>query len=100
MIDLSTERRRRLTHRALPVLSALALLSAGAGLVVGSGTSSVEERTAAEFTRAWARQDFRAMYAKLDDASRRTYSLAQFRAAYRDAADTATLERVHAGKPG
>jgi peptidoglycan glycosyltransferase len=100
VIDLSAERRRRLTHRALPALGALALLSTGSGLMVGAGASSVEERTAADFARAWERQDFRAMYAKLDDASRRTYSLAQFRAAYRDAAATATVERVHALEPG
>jgi cell division protein FtsI/penicillin-binding protein 2 len=100
VIDLSAERRRRLTHRALPALAALALLSAGAGLVVGAGATSVEQRTAGEFTRAWERQDYRAMYAKLDRASRRTYSLAQFRAAYRDAAATATVERVHAGDAG
>jgi penicillin-binding protein A len=99
VIDLSAERRRRLTHRALPALGALALLSTGAGLVVGAGTTSVEQRTAGEFTRAWERQDFRAMYAKLDDASRRTYSLAQFRAAYRDAAATGSVERVQAGDP-
>jgi cell division protein FtsI/penicillin-binding protein 2 len=98
VIDLSTERRRRLTHRALPALGALALLSTGAGLMVGAGATSVEQRTAGDFTGAWERQDYRAMYAKLDDASRRAYSFAQFRAAYRDAAATATVERVHAGE--
>jgi peptidoglycan glycosyltransferase len=100
VIDLSSERRRRLTHRALPALGALALLSGGAGIVVGAGTTSVEQRTAGEFTQAWERQDYRAMYSKLDDASRRAYSLAQFRAAYSDAAATATVERVHAGEAG
>jgi penicillin-binding protein A len=100
VIDLSTERRRRLTHRALPALGALALLSTGAGLVVGAGATSVEQRTAGDFTRAWERQDYRAMYGKLDDASRRTYSFAQFRAAYRDAAATATVERVQANEAG
>ncbi len=98
MIDLSSERRRRLTHRALPALGALALLATGVGMMVGAGATSVEQRTAGDFTRAWERQDYRAMYAKLDDASRRTYSFAQFRAAYRDAAATATVERVHAGE--
>jgi peptidoglycan glycosyltransferase len=99
VIQLSTERRRRLTHRALPALGALALLSTGVGMMVGAGATSVEERTAADFTRAWERQDYRAMYAKLDDASRRAYSFARFRAAYRDAAATATVKRVHAGDP-
>jgi penicillin-binding protein A len=100
VIDLSAERRRRLTHRALPALGALAVLSTGAGLFVGAGATSVEERTAGEFARAWERQDYRAMYGKLDDASRSAYSFAQFRAAYRDAAATATIERVQARDPG
>ena len=40
------------------------------------------------------------MYALLDDASRRAYSAAEFRRAYRDAAATATVRRVDAGEPG
>ena len=100
MIDLSPERRRRLSHRALPALAALALLSATAGMVVGAGASSVSERTARKFTEAWERQNYRDMYALLDGASRRVYSLREFRRAYRDAGATATVERVEAGDPG
>jgi penicillin-binding protein A len=100
VIDLSSERRRRLSHRALPALTALALVSAAAGVVVGAGTSSVAERTARQFTEAWERQDYRDMYGLLDAASRRAYSLREFRQAYRDAGDTATVERVDAGDPG
>jgi cell division protein FtsI/penicillin-binding protein 2 len=99
VIQLSAERRRRLSHRALPALVALAALSAGAGMVVGAGTSSEEERTAEDFTRAWEHQDYRAMYAKLDDASRRAYRFGRFRRAYRAAAATATIERVQAAQP-
>ena len=73
MIDLSAERRRRLTHRALPALTALAVVSGAAGMVVGAGTSSAAERTAQRFTQAWERQDYAAMYALLDEASRRVY---------------------------
>src|SRR3982751_3118586 len=97
--EVSAERRRRLTHRALPALAALAFLSAGAGMVVGAGQASVEQRTALEFTRAWERQDYRAMYAKLDAASRRAYSFAEFRTAYRDTAATATLDAIDADDP-
>jgi cell division protein FtsI/penicillin-binding protein 2 len=100
VIPLSPERRRRLTHRALPALAGLALVSGGAGMVVGAGTESTAERTAARFTEAWARQDFRAMYALLDGASRRAHSLREFRQAYRDAAATGTIIRVEAGEPG
>jgi cell division protein FtsI/penicillin-binding protein 2 len=98
--EVSAERRRRLTHRALPALAALAFLSAGAGMVVGAGQTSVEQRTAREFARAWARQDYRAMYAKLDAASRRAYSFAEFRNAYRDAIATATIDTINADDPG
>jgi penicillin-binding protein A len=100
VIDLSAERRRRLSHRALPALAALAVISAGAGMMVGAGTSSAAERTAQRFADAWEGQDYRAMYALLDDASRRAYSAREFRRAYRDAGDTATLSRVEAGEPG
>ena len=99
MIDLSAERRRRLTHRALPALTALAVVSGAAGMVVGAGTSSAAERTAQRFTQAWERQDYAAMYALLDDASRRVYTARQFRRAYRDAANTATVRRVKAADP-
>jgi cell division protein FtsI/penicillin-binding protein 2 len=99
VIDLSSERRRRLSHRALPALAVLALVSATAGAMVGGRTSSVAERTARQFTEAWERQDYRDMYGLLDGASRRVYSLREFRQAYRDSGDTGTVERVDAGDP-
>jgi penicillin-binding protein A len=99
VIDLSAERRRRLTHRALPALAALAALSATAGAMVGAGSASGEERTAQEFTEAWERGDFEEMYALLDDASRQVHSLREFRLAYGDAAATATLRGVAVGEP-
>jgi peptidoglycan glycosyltransferase len=98
--DLSAERRRRLTHRAVPALAGLAVVAAAAGMMVGAGVSSAAQRTARSFTEAWARQDYRAMYRLLDDASRRAYSAREFRRAYRDAAATATVRRVAAGDPG
>jgi penicillin-binding protein A len=97
--SFSTERRRRLTHRALPALTGLALLAAAAGLIVGSVMPSAGERTAREFTRAWERGDYRAMYRLVDDASRRTYGPHAFRRAYRDAAATATAVGIEAGDP-
>jgi cell division protein FtsI/penicillin-binding protein 2 len=97
--DLSAERRRRLTHRTVPALTVLALLSAGVGMMVGGGASSASERTARSFTEAWERQDYGAMYALLDDESRRAYSRGEFRRAYRDTAATSTAERIEAGDP-
>ncbi|MEA2333484.1 MAG: penicillin-binding protein [Thermoleophilaceae bacterium] len=97
--DLSTERRRRLTHRAVPALVALAVLATSAGLMVGAHAQSGAERTARDFTQAWERGDLRSMYALLDEPSQQAHSLREFRRAYRDAAATATLARVHAGAP-
>jgi peptidoglycan glycosyltransferase len=99
VIELSSERRRRLTHRAVPALAALALVSASTGVVVGGRASSAAERTGRAFTEAWERQDYRRMYGLLDGASRRVHSLREFRQAYRDAGDTATVRRVEAGDP-
>jgi penicillin-binding protein A len=93
---LSAERRRRLRRRAFPALVALALLAGSAGLVVGSLAASASERTASDFAEAWERGDFKAMYALLDEPSRRAHSLREFRRAYRDAAVTATAERIGA----
>src|SRR5918992_1032140 len=99
MIGLSAERRRRLTHRALPALGGLALVAGSAGMVVGSQAQSGSQRTAAEFTEAWERGDFGAMYDMLDDASREVHSRDEFRAAYRRAAATATAKGIEVGDP-
>jgi peptidoglycan glycosyltransferase len=99
MIGLSGERRRRLTHRALPALGGLALVAGGAGMVVGSQAQSGSQRTAGEFTQAWERGDYDAMYDMLDDASREVHSRKQFRAAYRSAATTATATGIEVGDP-
>ena len=99
MTTLSPERRRRLTRRAFPALGALAAVALGAGLAFGGATASRAERTAGDFAEAWERGDHRAMYALLDDASRRAHGLAAFRRAYRRAAATATATAVEAQDP-
>ena len=99
MIGLSGERRRRLTHRALPALGGLALVAGSAGLVVGSQVQSGSERTASEFAEAWERGDYRAMYSMLDAASREVHTRREFEAAYRRAAATATATGVEAHDP-
>jgi penicillin-binding protein A len=98
--DRSDEQRRRFSHRALPALGGLAVVSLAAGLAFGAGAQSGGERTAADFAAAWERGDYRAMHAMLDAASRRAHSLAEFRRAYREAAATATATSVRAGEPG
>jgi penicillin-binding protein A len=99
MIGLSVERRRRLTHRALPALGGLALVAGAAGLVVGSQAQSGSQRTAGAFAEAWERGDYGAMYDMLDDASREAYTEGQFREAHRAAAATATATGIEAGDP-
>jgi len=99
MIGLSGERRRRLTHRALPALGGLALVAGAAGMVVGSQAQSGSQRTAGEFTQAWERGDYDAMYDMLDEASRDVHSRKAFRAAYQRAAATATATGVEVGDP-
>jgi hypothetical protein len=97
--QIAGERRRRLTHRAMPALAALAAISLLAGTLVGSAITSGEERTARDFAAAWERGDLRAMHDLLSDSARSRYPLARFRRAYRRAAATATLTRVEAGDP-
>ncbi len=98
-LEPSNERRRRLTHRAVPVLVVVAIAALGIGLAIGSGRDSGVERTAKQFAAAWNRQDYRSMHALLDDASRRRYPLAAFRKAYLDAAGTATATAIRVGDP-
>lgn len=95
----SAERRRRLTHRALPALAGLAVVALAAGMLVGGMATNGAEQTASRFVRAWEHGDHRAMYRLLDDPSRRQYSLAEFRRAHRAAAATATATRIRAGDP-
>jgi penicillin-binding protein A len=99
VIDLSTERRRRLTHRALPAVGGLAAVALAAGALVGSLAGSADERAASDFAEAWERGDERAMYALLSGSARSTYPFERFRRAYRRAADTATLADIAAGDP-
>ena len=99
MIDLPSERRRRLTHRAIPVLGGLAAVALVAGIMVGSGVPSGAERTARDFGRAWQRGDIDAMYGLLGGDSRSRYSKATFEQAYREAAATATATRFQVGAP-
>ena len=74
MIELSGERRRRLTHRALPALGGLALVAGAAGMVVGSqAQSGSRAHRAASSPQAWERGDYGAMYDMLDDASREVH---------------------------
>ena len=97
-METRPERRRRVTHRALPLLCLLGLASLGAGLLVGSRTESGSERIARDFTRLWARGDYAAMHLLLTPDARDRHPLSSFQAAYRRAAATATTTFVSVGE--
>jgi cell division protein FtsI/penicillin-binding protein 2 len=99
VIQLTSERRRRLTHRALPALGGLAGVALLAGALVGSSITSAAEGTARDFTEAWERHDLRAMHALLTDDAQRSHPFKRFRAAYRRAAATATQTAIEAEEP-
>jgi penicillin-binding protein A len=95
--SIPAERRRRLTHRALPTLGGLAAVSLVAGAIVGAKVHSGAERAASDFAAAWERGDLRAMHALLSARAQERYPLPRFRRAYERAAATATLTSVDAG---
>ncbi len=92
------ERRRRIVTRALP-LALLALVAFVWGASTGS-SESPEKQIAERFASAWERKDYGAMYSQLDPASRRSTTEADFGAAYREAAEVATLRGLDLGGPG
>jgi penicillin-binding protein A len=95
--SIPAERRRRLTHRALPTLAGLAAVSLAAGAFVGASVNSASEHAAADFAAAWERGDFREMHELLTAEARARYPLRRFRRAYERAAATATLTSIEAG---
>jgi len=90
------ERRRRLVRRGLPAVAALALIVA---LLIG-GSGGSERATAKRFATSWADGDYGRMYQLLDDESKARTPFQDFAAAYRSAAETATLRSLTVGKVG
>ncbi len=93
----SAERRRRITHRLLPVVIAVAVVSLVLGIVIGAGQSQ-SERTARDFAAAWERGNYSAMYQLLSPGARKRVTAANFATFYRNAAATATLARLEPGR--
>jgi cell division protein FtsI/penicillin-binding protein 2 len=92
-------RRSRFLTRAAP-LAALAIAAFVAGVVIATGPGRAERDLVTHYVRAWARGDYKQMYGLLDRSSRLHTSLAAFEAAYRSAADTATLISTVPGRVG
>ena len=99
MKSYPAERRRRLTHRALPALGGLAAVSLVAGAFVGAKVNSASETAAADFVAAWQQGDFRAMHELLTADAKERYPLPRFRRAYERAAATATLRSIDPSDP-
>ena len=97
--DLALERRRRLTHRALPALAVLAAGSLAAGIGVGSAFESLQERVGREYARAWDAGDMASMHRLLSPEARSRFSVETFEAAHDRAEAVATATEVRAGEP-
>ncbi|HVL95676.1 MAG TPA: penicillin-binding transpeptidase domain-containing protein [Solirubrobacteraceae bacterium] len=85
--------RGRVASRLVPLLL-LGVVAFGAGAYAGARHESPARGIATRFATAWERGDYAAMHAELAPRSRRRVPLARFTSAYRDAAATATLERI------
>ena len=96
--DLSQERRRRLTHRAVPIAGAVLLLLLLV-LVLRSCGASEEESAAGRFADAWERSDWAAMHEALTPDAQRRFPPAALQRAYGAAAATATGGAVKVGEP-
>ena len=91
----AVERRRRLATRTLP-LAAVAVVAFVVGAAMGA-PGSPEKETAGRFTTAWAANNFKAMYAELNDSSKAAVSREEFTDAYREAEIVATLKSLEPG---
>jgi penicillin-binding protein A len=94
----AVQRRRRLVTRAAP-LALVALLAFLWGASAGN-SEPPEQAIVERFAAAWEQRDFKAMYSQLDPASRRAVSEAELAAAYREAAEAATLRGLELEDPG
>lgn len=96
--DHALERRRRLTHRALP-LGWVALLALGVGVGFGGAHRSAADGVAEEFARAWNRADYPAMHRLIGRDEQARFPLPAFRSAYEAAAATATATELEVRDP-
>ena len=80
---------------------ALAAVAFAIGAIIGAnGGTSSSDSLAGRFVAAWSHGNYAAMYAEIDEASRRSLSADQFASNYHDAMRTATATSLRAiGKP-
>ena len=97
--DLSQERRRRLTHRTVPLVAAALVVMLLVAIVNESCGGGDQEDTARRFVSAWERSDWEAMHRELTPGSQDRYPPAALERAYEAAAATATATAIEAGEP-
>jgi peptidoglycan glycosyltransferase len=81
-------------RRLLPALGGVALLALVAGLLLSGGAGRAERETAERFATYWSETDYGRMYRLLDAEAQARVSFEEFAAAYRAAAQTATIRSV------
>jgi peptidoglycan glycosyltransferase len=77
----------------------IALAAFAGGALLGGLHVPTTQRTVERFASAWSRGDFAAMYSELSPKERERVRRGAFATAYQRALDTATAQRVTAGKP-
>jgi penicillin-binding protein A len=94
-------RRRRGPRRWVgPLLAVLALAAAGAAVayvVLGPREEDKRRAVAEKYAAAWAKGDHRAMWALLDEDTKKAYPPKRFTATYRAAERAATVSAVRTG---
>lgn len=88
------ERRRQRLRRLLPVLGGVAIVALVAGLLLSGGAGRAERETAERFATLWSDGNYGRMYALLDAEAKARVAFEEFAAAYRTAAQTATIRSV------
>ncbi|HET6449622.1 MAG TPA: penicillin-binding transpeptidase domain-containing protein [Conexibacter sp.] len=83
----------------MPAAVVVALVALVVGLLVGGGAGG-ERATAKRYAMLWADGDYGRMYQLLDDEAKARISFADFAAAYRGAANVATMRSLAVGDVG
>ncbi len=87
----ATERRRRIVTRAIPIVG-IAAAAFITGAIAGRSTTDLD--AARQFMSAWEQGDYTTMHDQLTDAAAGAHPISDFEAAYRNAAQAATVKRV------
>jgi penicillin-binding protein A len=84
----------------LLVLATFVVVALIVGLLIVLAGGNDERQLVTRYVKAWSRGDYHSMYSMLDKDSQESVSEPRFKAAYRAAAETATLTSIVPGKVG